>query len=213
MNMTLLPVSRGACIGAALALMLATCPAGAHDGHRHENRPALRGMAPPAGVRIGGEFELIDQDGRPFRIGAPSGRPTLLFFGFTSCPAVCPTALADAQQVRSTLGPELAPTVVFITLDPQRDTPQVLKAYVGAFDPEFIGLGGSPEQVERAARGYRVGYRRVTTGASYTIDHSAFTYLLDERGRVVRLYPHGTPGIDLAEDLSRLRQHLRADAK
>lgn len=177
---------------------------GAHEGHRHLARPSHPVIPVTAQMKIGGEAELRDQHDRPFVLGAPTERATLLFFGFVSCPDACPTALAEAKQIRAGLGAERAPTIAFVTLDPARDTPHVLKAYMEAFDASFLGLSGSEQQIARAAELYRVGYRRVPTGSSYTIEHSAYVYLLDPSGRVVRLYRHGTEAATIVRDIQRL---------
>ncbi len=179
--------------------------AGAHEGHRHSSRPSHPVIAVSPEMKIGGVAELRDHDGRPFVLGAPTDRPTLVFFGFVSCPDACPTTLTEARQIRATLGAERTPRIAFVTLDPERDTPLVLKAYMEAFDPSFVGLSGAAEQIARVAELYRVGYRKVLTGSSYTIEHSAFSYLLDESGRVVRLYRHGTEAAVMVRDLQRLQ--------
>jgi protein SCO1/2 len=179
--------------------------AGAHEGHRHSPRPSHPVIAVSPDMKIGGLAELRDHDGRPFTLGAPTDRPTLVFFGYVSCPGVCPTTLTEARQIHATLGPERAPRTVFVTLDPERDTQAVLKAYMGAFDASFTGLSGTPEQIARVAELYRVGFRKVLTGSSYTIEHSAYIYLLDESGRVVRLYRHGAEAAVLVRDLLRLK--------
>ena len=167
-------------------------------------------MTPARGMQIGGEVELLDHDGQAFRLGAPHDRRTLVLFGFTSCPSVCPTALADAQLIARNFGEDLAPRVVFITLDPERDSAPILKEYVKNFDQRFIALTGSASQISQATESYRVNYRRVATGSSYTIDHSAYSYLLDERGRVERLYAYGTPAQTIIGDLRRLAQQRSA---
>jgi protein SCO1 len=168
-----------------------------------ESRPVRAGFTPPKGRKVGGVFELNDQDGRPFLLGASNAQPTLLFFGFTQCPAVCPTALLEAKHVVARVPADRAPRVVFVTLDPERDTPDVLKAYVGAFDPRFVALSASPKLIAQVADAYLVSHRRVATGRSYTIDHSAYVYFLDESGTVQRLYAHGTPAAVIAGDIER----------
>lgn len=192
---------------AASAVLLcigATAIALAHEGHRHPPRSGQSDAAQPVAASIGGAVELRDHEGRSFVLGGRSDRPTLVFFGFTRCPEACPTTLVEAAQIRAALGAARAPTVAFVTLDPDRDTPAVLKAYTGAFDASFIGLTGTAEQIAQAAERYRVGYRRVPAGSSYTIEHSAYVYLLDEAGRVVRLYRHGTEAAVMVRDLQRL---------
>lgn len=192
------------------AAVIGVAGAFAHEGHRHPQRPSHAPIVLPANAAIGGAVELLDHDGRPFVLGARRDRPTLVFFGFTSCPDACPTTLVEAVQIRAALGAERAPTIAFVTLDPERDTPAVLKAYMGAFDASFVGLTGSEQQIARAAELYRVGYRRVPTGTSYSIEHSAFVYLLDESGAAVRLYRHGTEAAVLVRDLLRLKAQAAA---
>jgi protein SCO1/2 len=187
---------------AALLLSGTLCASGAaaHDGHQHGSGELITaGLLPPGGM--GGEFDLTDQDGRQFRIGAAGHRYTLLFFGLTRCSSVCPTALAEAQRLVKRLPARQVPRVVFVTLDPERDTPEALKKYVGAFNPEFIGLTGSVQQIADVAAAYKVGFRRVSAPDGYTVEHSAFTYLLDERGRVARLYRFGTSAEVIASEL------------
>jgi protein SCO1/2 len=181
---------------------LGSAGAFAHPGHAHAP-VATAGLAPPKGVRLGGVHTLADQHGNAFTLGAPSDRATLLLFGFTSCPSVCPTGLADAAAVVARLPDDHAPRIVFVTLDPERDRPEVLREYVASFDPRIVALGGREEDVAAVAASYRVSHRRVPTGASWTIEHSAFAYLLDARGAVVRLYAHGTPPAVIAGEIER----------
>lgn len=189
---------------AGIALAAAACAPGLTAlAHATQASPPTAGTVPPAGVTMGGAFTLVDHRGAPLLIGTP-GPATLLFFGFTSCPSVCPTSLADAAAAAQRLGRD-APRVVFVTLDPERDTREVLGAYVGAFDERFIGATGTPAQIRAAADAFRVGWRKVPTAGGYTIDHSAWMYLLDERGAVVRLYAFGTPAAVIAGEIAKLR--------
>ncbi|MEI2457174.1 SCO family protein [Lysobacter firmicutimachus] len=129
------------------------------------------------------DFQLLDPQGRERRLAEFRGRPVLLFFGFTQCPDVCPTALTRAVQIRKLLGAQGERLqVIFVTLDPERDTPSVLDTYVRAFDPGFLGLYGDAERTARTAKDFRVVYAKVPTGASYTIDHSALSYVFDAEG-------------------------------
>ena len=135
------------------------------------------------------------------------GQALMVFFGFTQCPDVCPTALTRALEIRQLLGPDgqrLA--VAFITIDPERDTPEVLKAYVGAFDPGFVALRGDEAQTAEVAREFKVFYKKVPTGASYTMDHSAITYVFDPEGRLRVAFRHEQDAQDCAADLRQILQ-------
>ena len=147
---------------------------------------------------------LTRADGSPFRISALKGKIVLLFFGFTSCPDVCPTTLADFKRVKADLGEKADQLAfIFITVDPQRDTPEGAQAYVAGFDPQFIGLSGSETELEPVWQGYGV-YRKVTesgSAASYEVDHSSRVYLVDSTNRLRVTYPYGTPVEDLTADI------------
>lgn len=141
-------------------------------------------------------FSMIDHGGRPFTQADLDGRPSMLFFGFTSCPDVCPTTLSDMGVWLDALGPDsdrIRP--VFVTVDPERDTTAELAAYLAPFDPRIVGLTGSPEQLAAFAAAYRVHYRKVPTDSGYTMDHSASVFLFDRERRFV-----GT--VDFHEDRS-----------
>lgn len=147
---------------------------------------------------------LTRADGSPFRISALKGKIVLLFFGFTSCPDVCPTTLADFKRVKADLGEKADQLAfIFITVDPQRDTPEGAQAYAAGFDPQFIGLSGSETELEPVWQGYGV-YRKVTesgSAASYEVDHSSRVYLVDSTNRLRVTYPYGTPVEDLTADI------------
>ena len=151
------------------------------------------------------DFSLADHNGQTFRLSQQRGKVTLLFFGFTHCPDVCPTALADMRNVRRELGGDADQVqVVLITLDPERDTPARLKQYVGMFDPSFLGLHGTPEQLAPILKDYGVSStRRELPGSAlkYTIDHSAFTYVIDKFGRWRELFSHAMRPEDMVSDL------------
>ncbi len=150
---------------------------------------ACRGPAPPpaasAGPAIGGPFQLIDQDGRPVSDRDLVGKPTVVFFGFTFCPEICPTTLARIAEWMKALGPDADRiNVVFITIDPDRDKPAELKRYLASFDPRFRGFTGSDQAIAKAVREYDVYAQKVPlAGGGYTMDHSTGIYLMDRKGR------------------------------
>jgi protein SCO1 len=138
-------------------------------------------MAPRAAeVTSGPEFTLIDQNAKPVTAADLKGKPTLVHFGFTHCPVVCPTTLFEVAELMKDLGPRADQVnFVFVTVDPERDTPELLKQYVANFDERFIALGGTNEAVEAFAKGFKAGFTKVQQGDSYTIDHTVHGYLLD----------------------------------
>lgn len=142
-----------------------------------------------AGVAIGGPFSLIDKDGHPFTDRNLLGRYALIYFGYTYCPDVCPTTLNSVGAALDLLGPQAARLrAVFITVDPQRDTPKVVGDYVAAFSPRLLGLTGTPKQVAVATDAYRVYAARHKTGPGpedYTMDHSSLLYLMAPDGHFV----------------------------
>lgn len=137
--------------------------------------------------RIGGPFTMADLDGRPVDQDQMRGKPTVLFFGFTRCPEVCPTTLSTLAGALAKMGGDADRlNVVFVTLDPERDTPEDLRQYLAAFDPRIRGLVGTSAQVARMADAYHVSYRRVPThDGDYTMEHSATVELFDRAGRMV----------------------------
>lgn len=157
---------------------------------------------------IGGPFTLVDQEGRTVTSDSLKGKPTLIYFGFTYCPDVCPTSLLLMETAIEKLGPSAANKVnlVLITVDPERDTPALLKGYVTNFGPTFMGLTGTPEQVAAAARAYRVYYQKVPgkDGAPYLMDHSSIVYLLDRNGRFVTHFTHDAKAEAIAAAVGRL---------
>lgn len=144
-----------------------------------------------AGVKIGGPFSLIDQDGRTVDESILAGKYNLVYFGFTFCPAICPTELQKMNVVLGQLGP-LAGQVqpVFITIDPERDTPAVMKTYVAQFNPRLIGLSGSVDNVQAALKAYKVYARKVDDPAmtEYTMDHSSYIYFIGPDGALLGMY-------------------------
>lgn len=142
-------------------------------------------------ARIGGPFVLVDVDGAPFDSARLLGRPHAVYFGYTHCPDVCPTALLDLTQALKTMGGEAEQVaIVFITVDPPRDPPEVMKSYVETVNPAIIGLTGSEEQIATVAKAFRVTYRAgPNDGGAYAVDHTALTYLFDRQGRYVTAIP------------------------
>ena len=143
--------------------------------------------APGRSTQIGGPFSLIDQDGRPVNELTYLGKPTVFYFGFTYCPEACPTTLGHLAVWMKALGSDANKlNVVFISIDPERDTPAKLKAYLSAYDPRFRGLTGSPEAVAAAAHYVNGVYNKVPLqGPDYTVDHSTTLYLMDAQGHFV----------------------------
>jgi len=154
------------------------------------------------GSKWGRDFSLSAPDGGLRTLADFKDKVVLLFFGFTYCPDVCPTALARAVEVRKQLGAAADRVqVIFVTIDPERDSAELLKAYTQAFDPSFLGLRGSAEQTKRAASEFKVVYEKVVTGASYTMNHSTTTYVFDTRGRLRLAVQHAQPAADIVSDL------------
>lgn len=154
---------------------------------------------------IGAPFTLSDPAGRRVSLADFEGKLVLLYFGFATCPDVCPTDLAlIAQALRQVGTDEVQP--LFVTLDPERDSPAVLREYVAAFHPAFIALTGTEADVRRVATSFKVFFEKVPlAGGGYTIDHTAYTFLLDRGGRFLTLFPPGTPPERMVE---MVREHL-----
>jgi len=137
-----------------------------------------------ATAMVGGDFRLTTHEGRPLSNDDLRGTPFAVFFGFTHCPDICPTTLWEMTEAMKALGPKAdALKVIFVTLDPARDTADQLKSYLEAFDPRIIALTGTEEETAAVARAYRVYWKKVSTeGDDYTLDHSAAVYLMDKAG-------------------------------
>jgi protein SCO1/2 len=136
---------------------------------------------------IGGPFTLTDQNGKPITDNDMKGKPFLVFFGYTHCPDVCPTSLFEISELMHALGKDADKTrAMFITVDPERDTPAVMKDYLSSFDPHLIGATGDRKQIDAAEKVYRVYAQKVPTGnGDYSMDHTALIYLMDKQGRFV----------------------------
>jgi len=159
------------------------------------------------GASFGRDFNLLDTNGKPRTLADYRGKAVVVFFGYTQCPDVCPTTLAELAEVMKKLGPEADRVqVLFVTVDPERDTPDLLSKYVPAFDPRFAGLYGDAAATERVAKEFKIIYQKQpgATPGSYTVDHSAGTYIFDPQGRL-RLYVSYGQGPDVfAHDLREL---------
>ncbi|HVY82830.1 MAG TPA: SCO family protein [Steroidobacteraceae bacterium] len=153
-------------------------------------------------------FALTDETSQPFTLDTLKGHPTLVFFGFTHCPDVCPTTLAQLAQIAQTANvPQLR--VLLVSVDPTRDTPEVLQQYVHAFDPSFKGVTGDPAQIERLAKEFGVAIARVDlSGGDYTVDHSAAVFLLDSQARRVAVFTPPFEVRPMAADLRNVADRL-----
>jgi protein SCO1 len=156
--------------------------------------------------QIGARFELSLPDGHAVTNETFRGKWLVIYFGYTSCPDVCPTTLASVGQALKNLGPaadKVQP--LFITVDPERDTPEIIGEYVKFFDPRFVGLVGSPQQIAAAARDFHVYYVvRQLGNNEYVIDHSSYLYVVDPKGTFVRLLNGDLPGHELSTELAKL---------
>jgi protein SCO1/2 len=149
---------------------------------------AVTGYSPtPHAAAIGGPFRLVDQNGKPFTDQDMRGKPYLVFFGFTHCPDICPTTLFEMSQLMRKLGPDADRAgALFITVDPGRDTPAIVKDYLASFDPHLRGLTGDQAAIDQAVKDYRVYAKKVPLqGGDYTMDHTAIVYLMDKDGQFV----------------------------
>jgi protein SCO1/2 len=159
------------------------------------------------GASFGKELALIAHDGKPRSLADFRDKVAVLFFGYTHCPDICPTTLVDMAAVMKRLGTDAARVqVLFVTVDPERDTPEILAKYVPAFDSSFIGLSGDAAATQRVAKEFKIFYDKRAGGApgSYTVDHSGQSYVLDTQGRLRLLVRHDRIAQDLAEDLRTL---------
>ena len=160
-------------------------------------------VAVDAGQRIGGPFELHDQLGRAVTQQSFEGRWLLVFFGFTRCADICPTTLLQIAKVLDGLGERsTAIQPLFISLDPERDTPEVLAAYTRFFDPRIVGLTGSPEQVRQVADAYGVYFRKVPMGDTYMLDHTGSVYLMSPDGELASLISLQMAPADAAREIA-----------
>ncbi len=166
-----------------------------------------RAVATSGKALIGGPFALTDQNGKTVTDQDFRGRFMLVFFGFTHCPDICPAELQVMSRSLDALGPKAEEVVpIFITLDPERDTPEVMGAYVKNFGARFLGLTGSPEAIAAVAKAYRIAHSKFQedpASSDYSIDHSALVYLMGKDGEYVTHFAYGTPPDKMAEGLKR----------
>lgn len=190
--------------GLGLAAMAALGAAGLVAGC--SPRPAFRGVDID-GASYAASLRLPDTEGVPRTLAEFKGKVVVVFFGYVHCPDVCPTTLADLREVKQHLGADGARLqVIFVTLDPERDTPAVLKPYVQGFDPGFIALRGTPEQTAAAAREFKIFYQKVPgeQPQHYTVDHTAGAYVFDTAGRVRVFERYGAKPADWLDDIRTL---------
>jgi len=163
----------------------------------------LKNVATPAA--IGGPFQLTDQAGQTVTEKSLQGHPTLIFFGFTHCPDVCPTSLFEMSEVLKAMGKDAdRVNAYFITVDPERDTAEAMKDYLSSFDPHLKGLFGNPEQTAKVISDYRVYARKVPLkDGGYTMDHTALVYLMDRDGHFLDQFPTGLPPKAMAASIAR----------
>ncbi|MBC7669326.1 SCO family protein [Caulobacter sp. DWR2-3-1b2] len=158
----------------------------------------------PQPALIGGPFQLVDQDGQPVTEKVLNGQWNAVFFGFTYCPDVCPGTLQALATASDQLGPKAKDLrIVFVSVDPARDTPQQMKAYLSAdyLPRNTLGLTGTPEQTAAAAKAYRVYSKKVGDGPDYTVDHTTVIYLVDPKGRFVKPLAYGLPPEEIARQI------------
>jgi protein SCO1/2 len=194
--------ARAAVIAAAASVALCACS----QGSPHFNNMDISGVPYAAG------FTLTDQDGKRRSLADFRGKVVSVFFGYTQCPDVCPTTLAEMKAVRDKLGTDAGRLqVVFITVDPERDTPALLKNYVAAFDPTFIGLTGTPEEIATVAKDFKVFYEKVpgSVPGQYTMNHTAGSYVFDPAGHIRLFVRHGQGTDVLASDIRTLLEEKR----
>ena len=159
------------------------------------------------GAEFARTLELPDADGKPRSLADWKGKVTVVFFGYTQCPDVCPTTMAELAQIRTLLGADGDRLqTVFVTVDPERDTPEILKAYIANFGPDVVALRGNAEQTAAAAKEFKIFFAKVPSksGGGYTMDHSAASFVFDAAGRVRLFVPYGSDPKALAGDIKQL---------
>jgi protein SCO1/2 len=191
-------------LGLALFLGLAASFLSACNRTHDPAAPAFKGLD-VTGANYGKDFRLTDVDGRERTLADFKGQAVMLYFGFVQCPDVCPTALARAVETKRLLGAAGDRLqVIFITVDPERDTAAVLKSYMAAFDPSFLALYGSAQRTRETADQFKIYYKKVPTGQSYTLDHSAVSYVFDPAGQLRVVLRHEQTAQDYAHDIALL---------
>jgi protein SCO1/2 len=192
--------TRRLALAAIAAFTLAGCQKAGPD------KPAFKGVE-LTGAEYARTLSLTDQDGRARTLGDFKGKVVVVFFGYTQCPDVCPTTMAEVAEVKRSLGADGDKVQgVFVTVDPERDTAALLKAYLASFDPSFVGLRGSEEQTQAAAKEFKVFYAKALgkTPETYTMDHTAASFIFDTEGRVRVYARYGAGAEPLAHDIKLL---------
>nr|WP_242612695.1 SCO family protein [Corticibacter populi] len=162
-----------------------------------------------SGASYAKDWHMPDANGQPRSLADFAGKAVYVFFGFAQCPDVCPTTMLEMAEVKQALGADGDRLqIVFVTVDPERDTPEIMRAYIGSFDPDAVALVGSPEQVAAMAKDFKVFYQKVPgpSESTYTIDHSAGGYLYDPQGQLRLYVKYGTPMDQLTADIRTLLQ-------
>ena len=188
-------IAAGALLASA-GIVLSACQPG---------KPQFRGID-ITGVDYAQNLRATDFNGQPRTLADFRGKVVVIFFGYTQCPDVCPTTMTEMLQVKQLLGADGDKLQgLFVSVDPERDTPEVLKAYMGSFDPSFLGLyAGSPDELAALAKDFKVFYQKVPTGSSYTMDHTALTYVIDAQGKLRLALRHAQTAAECVEDLALL---------
>ena len=184
----------------AVSMMLAGC------GEKSAPAPAFKNVD-ITGAAFARDFALTDHTGKPRTLADYKGKVVVMFFGFTQCPDVRPTTMAEMSAVMKELGPQAEQVqVLFVTVDPERDTKELLSEYVPAFDKRFVGLYGMPEQTAATAKEFKVFYSKVEgkTPGSYSIDHTAASYIFDRNGKVRLLVRHNQGPAPIVHDIKQL---------
>ena len=189
--------------------LLMACGGG---GNAELDKPLPTPAPPTAGTRINprevADFTLTSQTGEPFSLSDARGKVVLLYFGYTFCPDICPTTLADFVRVKQNLGSAADDVVfLFVSVDGERDTPEVIKRYLGAFDTDFVGVTGEEQEIRKIGVDYGLFFEKQKvegTSASYLVDHTAASFLLDQQGRLRITYPYGIPPEVITTDILNL---------
>ena len=183
---------------AAMAMILVAC----------SPKPEFKNIDITGSTAFGKDFSLLDPDGNVRTLADFKGKAVVMFFGYTQCPDICPTTLTEMQQVMTLLGPQSDKVqVLFVTVDPERDTAAILKQYVPSFDPRFLGLRPADEAaLEKVAKDFKIYYKKVPgkSPGSYTMDHTAGSYAFDPEGRLRLYIKHAQGPETLAHDLKEL---------
>ncbi len=192
-----IPLLRTCCVATLLLILTACSP-----------KPEFKNIDITGGTAFGKDFSLVDPDGKVRTLADFKGKVVMMFFGYTQCPDVCPTTLTEMQQVMTILGPQSDKVqVLFVTVDPQRDTAAILKQYVPAFDSRFLGLSPADDAaLEKVAKDFKIYYKKVpgVSSGSYTMDHTAGSYAFDPDGRLRLYIKHAQGPETLAHDLKEL---------